>query len=300
MCEGRAMQDEYRGISRALQILTALNRTNGSTITELSRTTGISRPAVHRILTVLAEAGYVRRRDQDRAFFLTSKVKMLSDGFRDESWISEVAAPILDRLQQEVVWPTDLATFRGDRLQLVETTRRRSPLVIDRGLAGGQLSSIFRTALGLAYIAYARSAERDAIFDSYASKPDSPDAELARDPAAVGVLLAQVRKQGYASRFRGSVPETGTIAAPVLHRGHAVASIGVTFIASVLTVAEAATRHLAALTRAAKDIEAQLDGTTTNFRSAAAHPKPQPEPMRSSASARGARPARSKGRRNRP
>lgn len=250
--------NNYRGISRALQVLTALNQTNGSSVSDLSRRTGISRAAVYRILGVLVESGYLTRRDHDRAYMLTSKVRMLSDGFRDEAWISEIGGPILDRLQQKVVWPTDLATFRGDRLQLVETTRRNSPLVIDHSLAGGQISSVLKTALGLAYLAFAETAERAAILDSYASKHDSPDAILAADTATVARLVAAVKKDGYASRYRGTVLETGSIAVPVKRNGFAVAAIGITFIASVLTVEEAVQRYLPDLLEAGRNMEAEM------------------------------------------
>jgi IclR family mhp operon transcriptional activator len=77
------VEQDYRGITRTLQVLTALNGANGSSLTAISRLTGISRPALYRILAALMKAGYIRRRDGDRLFFLTSKVRMLSAGFTD-------------------------------------------------------------------------------------------------------------------------------------------------------------------------------------------------------------------------
>lgn len=259
--------DDYRGISRALAVLTALNRANGSNVTQISRATGISRPALYRILTVLSETGYVRRRDDDRAYFLNSKVRTLSDGFRSDAWIYEMAAPILNVLQREVVWPTDLAIFRGNRLELLETTRRQSPFVIDDLMAGGQLSSVFTTALGLAFLSHAHPTERAAIIESYVSREGSPDERFARDAGFTDQLFETVRAQGYAWRYRGSVKETGTIAVPVLRDGFAVASIGITFIASALSVTEAVRRHLSALTRAAQEIEIALEGAPNSERS---------------------------------
>lgn len=270
------MAGEYRGIARALAVLTALNRANGSSVTGISRTTGISRPALYRILGELVDAGYLRRRDDDRTYFLTSKVKSLSDGFRSETSIYEIAAPILDGLQQEVVWPTDLAIFRHNRLELLETTRRQSPFVIDDLTAGGELSSIFMTALGLAYLSYALPSERDAIIESYASRPESRDARFAQDPQFAEELFEQVRRQGYSWRFGGSVKETGTIAVPIIGNGYAVASIGITFIASALTVAQAVERHLPALKLAAQKIEAALKQIAPTWNPAVPSERPRP------------------------
>jgi hypothetical protein len=41
-------------------------------------------------------------------------------------------------LQRKVVWPTDLGTFRSNGMWIRETTRRLSPLTIDRGVAGAR------------------------------------------------------------------------------------------------------------------------------------------------------------------
>ena len=257
------MENEYRGIVRALQVLTALNMINGANVTRLARETQISRAALYRILSVLVDLGYVRRRDDSRTYILSSKVKTLSDGFREETWVTDIAAPHLDSLQRVVIWPTDLAVFRHDRMELVETTRRKSPFVIDHVLAGGELSSVLSTALGLAYISYAHPATRDAILKVAAAKPDSPDARLAADRSGVDGLIEGVRAQGYASRFRGSVKETGSIAVPVLHDGFAVASVGITFFAGVLIVDQAVKLHLEQLQHTAWKIEQDLLSAST-------------------------------------
>ncbi len=255
------MAEDYRGIERALVVLTALNRASSSSVTDLSRRTGISRPALYRILGVLVDTGYVRRRGDDRTYCPTSKVRTLSDGFRSDTSIYEIAVPVLAALQREVVWPTDLAVYRGDRLELLETTRRQSPFVIDDLVAGGQLSSIFTTALGLAFLAHARPAERDAIVESYATKHPVLAADEEHGVEQLAKTLDSVRAQGYAWRYRGSVKETGTIAVPVLQAGNAVASIGITFIAAALSVSEVVKRHLAALEEAARAIETALEET---------------------------------------
>lgn len=49
-------------------------------------------------------------------------MRQLSEGFRDEQWISALAAPLLGDLLREVVWPTDVSTLDVDAMVVRETT----------------------------------------------------------------------------------------------------------------------------------------------------------------------------------
>ncbi len=61
----------------------------------LAELSGLHRTTVRRLLETLQEEGYVRRSPSDDSFRLTIKVRQLSEGFRDEQWISALAAPLL-------------------------------------------------------------------------------------------------------------------------------------------------------------------------------------------------------------
>jgi IclR family transcriptional regulator, mhp operon transcriptional activator len=252
--------DDARGVTRTLAVLRALNTHNGATVTQLSRVTRISRPALYRILDALVHNGYVAADPDRKTYCLTYLVRSLSDGFRDEHWISEIAGPVMNDLQRRVLWPTDLATFANYEMRLRDTTRRRSPLVIDRSAVGAQLSFL-RSALGLAYLAHCPASERGAILEML-QRPGHPDHGLASDTVRVLRLLREVRRRGYGWRFKGAdTPEndarsqTATIAVPVYGEAGVVATIGITFFASVLSIQEAARRHLGDLRAAARAIE---------------------------------------------
>jgi IclR family mhp operon transcriptional activator len=83
---------EYKtvpGLTRGLQILNALNREDGgASPTSLAELTGLHRTTVRRLLETLQDEGYVRRGESDDSFRLSMKVRELSEGFRDEQWIS--------------------------------------------------------------------------------------------------------------------------------------------------------------------------------------------------------------------
>lgn len=90
-------QTEYktvRGLTRGLMLLNMLNKLDGgASVGLLAELSGLHRTTVRRLLETLQEEGYVRRSPSDDSFRLTIKVRQLSEGFRDEQWISALAAP---------------------------------------------------------------------------------------------------------------------------------------------------------------------------------------------------------------
>ena len=241
-----------RGAIRALEVLRALNLRNGATIVELYRMTGISRPALYRVVRTLCASGYLEA-DRDRdGFHLTPLVRQLSEGFDDDAWITDIAGPVLDHLQQEVIWPTDLFAFHNDSMVMRRTTRRASPWTIDRAMVGLHIPLLI-TAVGRAYLAFSAPNVRDGILHRLAES-QRPDDAIANDRHAVELMLTEVRRQGYATREQGFMRETGSIAVPVLLNGVAQCSVAITYISSALNAQEAARRYGDRLKVAASEI----------------------------------------------
>jgi IclR family mhp operon transcriptional activator len=243
-----------RGAERTLRLLIALNEGVDGTVSGLAAATGVSRPAVYRILAVLIAHGFVRRSQSgtDR-YELTMLVRKLSAGYRDEDWIREAALPSIEALQREIVWPTDLATFHDNAMFLRETTRGRSPLTIDRVAVGVRLPML-RSATGRAYLASCANGELERILENLRAGGRPEDAG-AYDQKLVRALIAQTRKRGYGEREEDMFPKTSAIAVPVFLDERPIACLNVTFIASVLTPDEAAARYLDLLRRASREIE---------------------------------------------
>jgi IclR family transcriptional regulator, mhp operon transcriptional activator len=267
-----ATDTSMRGVARTLAVIRALNARNGARVTHLSLSTGIPRPSLYRILETLCELGYVRRRGEDERYELTVLVRSLSEGFSDEDWISMIAMPALRALQKKIVWPTDLATFFDNAMFMRETTRQISPLTIDRVRIGERLPLLV-SATGQAYLANCDSVEREAILKNLAKSTD-PGNALARDRRYVSSLIARTRRNGYGQRHGEVYAGTGAIAVPVMHGDRVIACLNITFIASVLSVEEAASRYLGMLRDAAEDISRKL--SANGPRSATAPNPPHP------------------------
>lgn len=245
-----------QGLMRGLRVLRALNEINYATALELSRATGLPRATIYRLLETLVGAGYVARGPRRETYRLTIQVRALSDGFNDEAWLTEVASPVLEELGQQIVWPTDIATFDRDAMIVRDTTHASSPLSINREKAGFR-PPVLHSALGRAYLAWCPAPERDLILRNIAAS-GQPDAEAARDRGAVDSLLAQVLKKGYGFREGGMSPKTGSIAVPVRWADRVIACINIHYILSALTEREVADRYLGLMREAAAEIERRM------------------------------------------
>lgn len=246
-----------RGAQRTLKVLRALNLHNGASVTQLSGMTVISRPALYRILDTLCSQGYVRRRPGEGEYELTALVRTLSDGYKDEDWVRQAAIPVIEALQQEVVWPTDLATFHDNAMYLRETTRKRSPLTID-GVGVGERLPMLRSATGRAYLAFCTEAERKLILDNLRASGRPEDAG-AGNRRHVNAMLAATRSRGYGERQEDMFAKTSALAIPIQAGERILACLNITFIASVMTPREAAQRYLASMKLAAASILGRLD-----------------------------------------
>jgi IclR family transcriptional regulator, mhp operon transcriptional activator len=246
-----------RSFARGLSVLSALNRHGSATALTLARETGVPRATVYRLLQTLLDDAYVGRGTADDRFHLRLKVRSLSEGFEDEQWISGIAGPALEELTRRISWPCDVSTLQGLKMVIHDTTHRIAPLSIDRNMVGHELP-ILKSASGLAYVAFARREEREALLALLARSRD-PDDALARDPDEVSQLIAATRRRGYGLRQGGRIwPHTGSLALPVRVGRRLLGCINTTWMARVLDAKQGASCCLEPLREARQIIEQRL------------------------------------------
>lgn len=251
-------QTEYktvRGLTRGLMLLNMLNKLDGgASVGLLAELSGLHRTTVRRLLETLLEEGYVRRSTSDDSFRLTIKVRQLSEGFRDEQWISALAAPLLGDLLREVVWPTDVSTLDVDAMVVRETTHRFSRLSFHRAMVGRRLPLLKTARPDLAGLCPEQ--ERKELIEMLASRPGD-DYQLAREPLKLEAILARARKEGYGQNYRGWDQEEkiASIAVPLRSEQRVIGCLNLVYMASAMTIEQAAEKHLPALQRVAKQIE---------------------------------------------
>ena len=247
------------GLLRGLAVLRALNSDEGgwATANELAQRTNLHRTTVRRLAETLVKGGYVRRSESDESFRLTLKVRELSEGFTDDEWIAQVAAPVLGELLEQVVWPSDLTTLDGDAMIVRETTHRFSPLSFHRSMVRRRMPLLF-TASGKCYLAFCPREERRNLLDLL--KAGDEQGALARNEPLVERMLKRIRSDGYATNEGDWKQESaiGAIALPIHDQGRVLACLNVVYLRRAMKSEEAARRYLPPLRAAVEKIEAGI------------------------------------------
>ncbi len=225
---------EIRALRRGLRILETANLHNGAQLRDFVEITGLPKSTTHRILENLRAAGYLHRDDGDERYYLSLRVKRLSDGFYDGGWISEIARPILIKLSQTVGFPVAVATPYGTSMMLRDNTDARSNLAPNVYTPGMTLP-LLTSASGKVFLAFCDDVTRKTLLEVCAQS-DAPEHAIARHPQLLSRSLQQVRRQGYAfgpgaGRTRTSI-ETATIAVPIRSRQHLIGCLALRYLSA--------------------------------------------------------------------
>lgn len=250
-----------RALHRGLQVLEALNGSNRALVSEIALATALPRTTTFRLLENLRDAGYVERDDRDNRYFVTIQVRNLSRAFEDDAWVADIAGPILAALAGSLLWPVYLSTLFGTSMLIRATTTYVSPLAID-AVTPGTLVPLLTSGAGKAYLAYCGGEERGSLLGMLKKSPD-PAHAMARSPARLERLLAEVRQRGYAldvkATMRRNPGRTTSIAVPVVGKNRVYGSLTLRYSDAAMLVARAVKRFHPVLAIAASQLGAELD-----------------------------------------
>lgn len=256
--------EKIQGLQRGLRVLKFLQSQPIASLHEIFIATRVSKPSLVRVLNTLEGEGLVSRRLADGRYRLNASGGVVRRHDRYDP-VAEAAAPVLFRLCQKVKWPSDLFVPAGDYMEGRETSRPLSPFVVRtvQGSIIGARISWLMTGTGRDYLAWCPENERDRILHRL-RRSDKPCDRLARDPKRLARILAETRRRGYGIRDPGFVggrygdppQDDGLMGiAMALRDGPRVyGAINIIWIKTAFTVDEFATRHLADLQAAAREI----------------------------------------------
>lgn len=241
---------------RGLEVLKVVNRLQVASVGDVHRETGYPKSSIVRILETLIEAGYVAASPDGRGYVATARTLQLATSTGRHAELLDVAMPLLEEFQREVVWPSDLACLDYDAMVILETSRQPGTLSVNR-VVGDRLP-VLLTALGRAYLAFCQPAVREAVLSRLRASR-APEDSLIHDPEALDAELTKVRELGCAINDGHTLPQIRAIAMPILRDGYAVASFNVISIAKAMTIDEVVTSFGPPMRRTAEAITAALE-----------------------------------------
>jgi IclR family mhp operon transcriptional activator len=207
------MGDEIRSVQRALFVLRVMNERATWSLHDLHLRTRLPKSTIHRLLATLSSDGYVRS-DAELAgqYRLTSEVAQLSRGITEKSELAEAATPLMIAATRAMKWPLSLGVIDGAKIRVVFCTMPYSPYAIMPS-ASGRRYDLKHSALGRAYLAFCRPAERRILVESTNTMAEPED--RIDDLCMLRHMVREIRRAGYAIRYANSNAESTAFAVPV-------------------------------------------------------------------------------------
>jgi IclR family transcriptional regulator, mhp operon transcriptional activator len=250
-----------RAVTRALAVLSAVNRAGSATMMEISKSAAIPYPTACRIVQTLLHEGMIEREYARKRYRATALVQTLSVGFQAEDELVFAARPHLESLCHEIKWPISLATRVGTRMMVRDSTHKLTSLTFSNYYPGFTLP-IAECATGKAYLTFCSEVERETIVEGWRAT----DNETSRHGLLIvhdNDVLEKIRLDGYAYQARNlynaEPGKTSSLAVPVYGQdGVLVGSLAVIYFASALKTDPAVHEFLGPLQATAAAIHEAL------------------------------------------
>jgi IclR family pca regulon transcriptional regulator len=243
-----------QSLERGLGVIRAFDADHAElTLSDVARSTGLTRAAARRFLLTLADLGYVRA--DGRWFSLTPRVLELGYAYLSSLTLPEVAEPHLERLVGEVRESSSVSVLDG--ADIVYVARVPVSRIMTVAISVGTRFPAYATSMGRVLLAGLPEGELDAYLARV--RLDRLSRRTITSPVDLRVELDRVRRQGWAMVDQELEEGLRSVAAP-LHdrRGRVVAAVNVSTHAGRASSEVARRRLLPPLLDAAARIEADL------------------------------------------
>ena len=212
-----------RSVESALAVLEALGDGGAEhSVTDLSRSLGMSKAAVYRALVTLRTCGYVRQNPSTDRYALTLKCRRLAMAAQEQFSFAPLAQPYLERLCAEVREAINLAVYEDGQAVYIAQVQSPQPIgVLPTPGGGGPAHCV---ATGKVLLAY----QPDEVIEHVIARGLTKYTELTHATGeSLRAELEQIRSNGYAINRGEWRSQVCGVAAPIRdHEGRVVASVG--------------------------------------------------------------------------
>lgn len=249
-----------QSLERGLAVIRAFDaRTPELTLSDVARSTGLTRAAARRFLLTLVDLGYVRT--DGKQFALTPRVLELGYSYLSSITLPEVAQPHLERLSGEVHESSSVSVLDGS--DVVYVARVPVSRIMTVAINVGTRFPAYATSMGHVLLAGLDEAGLESYLDTTEREQLTP--HTVTSAAGLRTEIAQVREQGWALVDQELEQGLRSMAAPIRDRhGRVIAAINVSTQASRRSVDDMRHEMSGPLLAAAARIESDLAVSATS------------------------------------
>ncbi len=182
-----------QSLERGLAVIRAFDAdTPELTLSDVARSTGLTRAAARRFLLTLVELGYVRT--DGRRFGLRPRILELGYAYLSSLSLPEVAQPHLEALVAEVHESCSVSLLDGH--DIVYVARVPTKRIMTVAISVGTRFPAYATSMGRVLLANQPTEWLDSYLETVELKPLTP--RTVTDPAKLRSTLTRIRNQGFA------------------------------------------------------------------------------------------------------
>lgn len=210
-----------RAIDRALDILEAFDDEHPTRgVSDVAEAVGLHKATAFRIITTLANRGYLERERDGLEYRLGMRLVTLGFQIVGRLDLTRQALPCMRRVSEEFDETLDLSVYDRGEILCIQVVRSKRMLSLAANI--GERFPPHATATGKIVLAYLRDAEREALL---AAPLPRFTARTVTSPAALRAQIAAVREQGYACDDEEFEQGVRALAVPVLDHNGALKAV---------------------------------------------------------------------------
>jgi IclR family transcriptional regulator, pca regulon regulatory protein len=250
---GEPADQFVQSLDRGLVVIRALNLPSPQSVSDVARTTNLSRATARRFLLTLQHLGYVR--EADGRFSLTPKVLDLGYAYLSSLTLADIAQPHLESLVEDVHESSSVSIL--DFPDIVYVARVPTHRIMTVAISVGTRFPAFATSMGRVLLAgldddALASAARHIEFSSLTAKTITTRKVLEQE-------LLRIRRQGWALVDQELEQGLRSIAAPIRDAdGTVAAALNLSVSASTMSARDMKRDLLPALLETASSIERDI------------------------------------------
>jgi IclR family transcriptional regulator, pca regulon regulatory protein len=202
--------DFVQSLERGLAVIQAFSAQSPRlTLSDVARSTGLTRAASRRFLLTLQHLGFVD--SDDREFFLTPRILRLGYTYLSSTPFWNLAQTHIEDLVDRVHESSSISVL--DRDEIVYVARVPTKRIMTISLAVGVRLPLYPTSMGRVLLAGQTDVEIDAYLERAELKPLT--SRTLTDPAALRAAVMDAREQGWALVDQELEDGVRSVAAPL-------------------------------------------------------------------------------------